>query len=173
MPMIAHFLQSAFAIDFFLQSSQRFVHRLAFFQSYFGQNSHFLSPYRLSVIGQALHGWLTCSPPARLSTPKITQKKLLDKAMTQLNEKDRNAIVLRFFEGKPLKEWGTSEDAAPNADRPRVGQIAGFLPPTRHHPRTIGRLRSTRSVLECGTQFRFPGRLSQPRPAALFVAEGE
>jgi RNA polymerase sigma factor (sigma-70 family) len=41
---------------------------------------------------------------------------LLDEAMSQLNEKDRNAIVLRFFEGKALKEvgdaLGTSEEAA-------------------------------------------------------------
>jgi len=41
---------------------------------------------------------------------------LLDEAMSQLNERDRNAIVLGFFEGKPLKEvgdaLGTSEDAA-------------------------------------------------------------
>ncbi|MGO8700392.1 MAG: RNA polymerase sigma factor [Limisphaerales bacterium] len=41
---------------------------------------------------------------------------LLDEAMAQLSEKDRNALVLRFFEGKPLKEvgdaLGSSEDAA-------------------------------------------------------------
>ncbi len=41
---------------------------------------------------------------------------LLEDAMARLNEKERNAIVLRFFEAKPLKEvgeaLGTSEDAA-------------------------------------------------------------
>lgn len=41
---------------------------------------------------------------------------LLDEAMAQLNETDRNAIVLRYFEGKALKEvgavLGTSDDAA-------------------------------------------------------------
>jgi uncharacterized protein (TIGR03435 family) len=41
---------------------------------------------------------------------------LLEHAMGGLNEKDRNAIVLRFFEGKSLSEvgraCGTSEDAA-------------------------------------------------------------
>jgi RNA polymerase sigma factor (sigma-70 family) len=41
---------------------------------------------------------------------------LLEEAMAQLNERDRDAIVLRFFEGKALKEvghaLGTSEDAA-------------------------------------------------------------
>jgi RNA polymerase sigma factor (sigma-70 family) len=41
---------------------------------------------------------------------------LLDDAMAQLSDKDRNAIVLRFFEGKALKEvgeaFGITEDAA-------------------------------------------------------------
>ncbi|HEV8541225.1 MAG TPA: sigma-70 family RNA polymerase sigma factor [Verrucomicrobiae bacterium] len=41
---------------------------------------------------------------------------LLDEAMGGLSEKDRNAMVLRFFEGKSLSEvgqaFGTSEDAA-------------------------------------------------------------
>jgi hypothetical protein len=37
MPVIAHFLQGAFAVDLFLQSPQRLIHRLAFFQSNFGQ----------------------------------------------------------------------------------------------------------------------------------------
>jgi RNA polymerase sigma factor (sigma-70 family) len=41
---------------------------------------------------------------------------VLDEAMAQLSESDRNAIVLRFFEGKPLKEvgaaLGTTDDAA-------------------------------------------------------------
>jgi len=41
---------------------------------------------------------------------------VLDEAMNGLNEDDRNAIVLRFFEQQPLREVGaalrTSEDAA-------------------------------------------------------------
>jgi RNA polymerase sigma factor (sigma-70 family) len=41
---------------------------------------------------------------------------VLDEAMAALNETDRNAIVLRFFENKPMKEvgaaMGTSDDAA-------------------------------------------------------------
>jgi RNA polymerase sigma factor (sigma-70 family) len=41
---------------------------------------------------------------------------VLDEAMAQLSETDRNAIVLRFFEDKPLKEvgaaLGTTDDAA-------------------------------------------------------------
>ena len=41
---------------------------------------------------------------------------LLDAAMTQLQQRDRDAIVLRFFEGKSLRDvgatFGTSEDAA-------------------------------------------------------------
>ena len=41
---------------------------------------------------------------------------LLDGALEHLGEKDHNAIVLRFFEGKDLKQvgaaMGTGEDAA-------------------------------------------------------------
>jgi RNA polymerase sigma factor (sigma-70 family) len=52
---------------------------------------------------------------------------LLDEAMSQLNERDRDAIVLRFFQGKPLKEvgdaLGTSEDAA----QMRVGRALDKL----------------------------------------------
>jgi Sigma-70, region 4 len=43
-------------------------------------------------------------------------KPLFDEAMAKLGDKDRDAIVLRFFEGKPLSAvgvaLGTSEDAA-------------------------------------------------------------
>jgi len=37
MPMIAHFLQRAFAVDFLFQPAQRLVHGLAFFKPDFGQ----------------------------------------------------------------------------------------------------------------------------------------
>ena len=59
-----------------------------------------------------------------------------------VNEQDRDAIVLRFFEGKALKEVGDalggSEDAAQNAGQPRAGQIAGLLPSPGHHD-AVGR----------------------------------
>src|SRR5436305_6091475 len=44
MPMIADFLQSAFAIDLLFQSPQRFVDRFAFFESNFGQIKFTSSP---------------------------------------------------------------------------------------------------------------------------------
>lgn len=47
---------------------------------------------------------------------------LLDGAMAELNEKDRNAIVLRFFEGKPLKEVGEALGASEDAAKMRVNR---------------------------------------------------
>ena len=49
-------------------------------------------------------------------------RPLLDDAMAQLNEKDRNAIVLRFFEGKPLKE--VAMPWAPAKTPPRCASAA-------------------------------------------------
>jgi RNA polymerase sigma factor (sigma-70 family) len=45
---------------------------------------------------------------------------ILDKAMEQLGEKDRFAIVLRFFEDKPLAEVGIGLGVSENAARMRV-----------------------------------------------------
>lgn len=52
---------------------------------------------------------------------------LLDEAMAQLNEKDRNAIVLRFFEGKPLKEVGDALGASEDAAKMRVARALDKL----------------------------------------------
>jgi len=52
---------------------------------------------------------------------------LLDEAMAQLNEKDRDAIVLRFFEGKPLKEVGEAIGASEDAAQMRVGRALDKL----------------------------------------------
>jgi RNA polymerase sigma factor (sigma-70 family) len=52
---------------------------------------------------------------------------LLDEAMAQLNEKDRNAIVLRFFEGKPLKEVGEALGASEDAAKMRVARALDKL----------------------------------------------
>jgi hypothetical protein len=52
---------------------------------------------------------------------------LLDEAMSQLNERDRNAIVLRFFEGKPLKEVGDALGASEDAAQMRVGRALDKL----------------------------------------------
>src|SRR5208283_1281835 len=52
---------------------------------------------------------------------------LLDEAMSHLNEKDRNAIVLRFFEGKPLKEGGDALGASEDAAKMRVSRALDKL----------------------------------------------
>jgi len=45
---------------------------------------------------------------------------LLEDAMGQLPEKDRNALALRFFEGKSFQEIGAAFDATENAAKKRV-----------------------------------------------------
>jgi RNA polymerase sigma factor (sigma-70 family) len=54
-------------------------------------------------------------------------RPLLDDAMAELNEKDRNAIVLRFFEGKPLKEVGRALGASEDAAKMRVNRALDKL----------------------------------------------
>ncbi|MGH7952631.1 MAG: sigma-70 family RNA polymerase sigma factor [Limisphaerales bacterium] len=45
---------------------------------------------------------------------------LLEDAMGRLGEKDRNAIALRFFEGKSFREIGTAFGASENAAKKRI-----------------------------------------------------
>ena len=45
---------------------------------------------------------------------------LLDSAMADLNEKDRHAVVLRFFDQKSMKEVGDAMDASEDAAKKRV-----------------------------------------------------
>jgi len=56
---------------------------------------------------------------------------LLEEAMGTLNEKDRDAVVLRYFEGKRLKEvgdsMGVSEDAAKMRVSRALDKLRGFL----------------------------------------------
>jgi RNA polymerase sigma factor (sigma-70 family) len=56
---------------------------------------------------------------------------MLDDAMETLGDKDRSAILLRFFEGKSLREigaaLGTSEDAAQKRVSRALEQLRGFL----------------------------------------------
>ena len=47
---------------------------------------------------------------------------LLDAAMLRLGEKDHSAIVLRFFEGKNLKEVGVALGVSENTAKTRVGR---------------------------------------------------
>jgi len=52
---------------------------------------------------------------------------LLDDAIADLGEKDRNAIVLRFFQGKNLMEVGTALDASEDAAHKRVNRAVEKL----------------------------------------------
>ena len=56
---------------------------------------------------------------------------LLDAAMARLNEKDHHAVVLRFFDGKSMKEVGAalggSEDAAKMRVNRAVEKLRGFF----------------------------------------------
>jgi RNA polymerase sigma factor (sigma-70 family) len=56
---------------------------------------------------------------------------MLDEAMESLGERDRSAILLRFFEDKSLREigaaLGTSEDAAQKRVSRALEQLRGFL----------------------------------------------
>lgn len=49
-------------------------------------------------------------------------KPLLDDAMAKLGDKDRDAIVLRFFEGKPLSAVGAALGASEDAAKMRVNR---------------------------------------------------
>jgi RNA polymerase sigma factor (sigma-70 family) len=56
---------------------------------------------------------------------------ILDDAMSQLSEADRNAIILRFFENKPLKDvgaaLGTTDDAAKMRVNRAIEKMRGFI----------------------------------------------
>jgi RNA polymerase sigma factor (sigma-70 family) len=52
---------------------------------------------------------------------------LLDEAMMRLNEADRNAIVLRFFEGRSLGEIGSTLGASEDAAKKRVSRALDRL----------------------------------------------
>ena len=52
---------------------------------------------------------------------------LLDEAMAQLNDRDHDAIVLRYFEGKPLKEVGDALGASEDAAKMRVSRALDKL----------------------------------------------
>jgi RNA polymerase sigma factor (sigma-70 family) len=67
------------------------------------------------------------------SVPELWKQvgPILDEAMAHLSETDRNAVVLRFFEGKPLKEvgaaLGTTDDAAKMRVNRAVEKLRAFF----------------------------------------------
>ena len=61
------------------------------------------------------------------SSPWTDIAPLLDIAMAQLGEKDHSAIVLRFFEGKDLKQVGAALGVSENAAKTRVSRATEKL----------------------------------------------
>jgi uncharacterized protein (TIGR03435 family) len=59
-------------------------------------------------------------PPADVTWRQIAP--LLDNAMAGLNETDRHAVVLRFFDGKSMSEVGTALGATEDAAKKRVSR---------------------------------------------------
>ena len=84
---------------------------------------------------------------------------LLDIAMAELGEKDHSAIVLRFFEGKDMKQVGAALGVSENAARTRVSRAVEKL---RRFFFKRGVIRPRPSLPE-----RFPPIPSKPRPLAL------
>jgi uncharacterized protein (TIGR03435 family) len=84
---------------------------------------------------------------------------LLDEAMTTLGETDRQAVLLRFFENKPLAEVGTMLGASEDTARKRVGRALEKLH-RFFHRRGIS---STTAIL-AGT---ISANSTQAAPAAL------
>ncbi|MFN7140429.1 MAG: RNA polymerase sigma factor, partial [Limisphaerales bacterium] len=54
-------------------------------------------------------------------------KPVLDDAMHELNEEDRTAVILRFFEGRPLREVGDVLRLSENSARMRVERALSKL----------------------------------------------
>ena len=69
---------------------------------------------------QEMHMESVVNQPDPEATSWKTIAPLLDSAMAQLGEKDHSAIVLRFFEGKDLKQVGAALGVSENAAKTRV-----------------------------------------------------
>jgi len=87
---------------------------------------------------------------------------LLDEAMLRLGQTDRDALVLRFFEGRSLNEvghaLGASEESRQEAREPGAGEIAEYFRETRH---------GFNHGHHCGNDFRL---FRQAAPVALTKA---
>src|SRR5437879_3645226 len=69
---------------------------------------------------QEMHMESVLNQPEPKSQPWADIAPLLDTAMEQLGEKDHSAIVLRFFEGKDLKQVGAALGVSENTAKTRV-----------------------------------------------------
>jgi RNA polymerase sigma factor (sigma-70 family) len=63
---------------------------------------------------------LAMNEPNASESPWETIAPYLDEAMHELNEKDRSAVTLRFFQDKPIKEVGAALGVEPDAAAKRI-----------------------------------------------------
>lgn len=64
-------------------------------------------------------------PPADVDWDRL--RPVLDEAMFQLNERDREAVLLRYFENRPFAEVGARQGLSENAARMRVDRALDKL----------------------------------------------
>ncbi len=76
---------------------------------------------------QELHMQSLSNQPGPESSPWPDIAPLLDTAMAELGEKDHSAVVLRFFEGKDLKQVGAALGVSENAAKTRVSRAVEKL----------------------------------------------
>src|SRR5262249_29782767 len=60
--------------------------------------------------------------PDPIETDWEQLRPVIDEAMHQLRERDRNAVLLRYFEGRPLSEVGARMGLSEDAARKQVGR---------------------------------------------------
>src|ERR1035437_6214919 len=81
--------------------------------------------YMQSVLNEPEPDALSRRNPMEADWPQIAP--LLDDAIAKLGEKDRNAVVLRFFENKNLRDVGTALGASEDAAKMRVTRAVDKL----------------------------------------------
>ena len=76
---------------------------------------------------QEMHMESVLNPPEPEAESWTEIESLLDAAMARLGEKDHSAIVLRYFEGKDLKQVGAALGVSQNAAKTRVSRATEKL----------------------------------------------
>jgi RNA polymerase sigma factor (sigma-70 family) len=76
---------------------------------------------------QEIHMQSLLNHPEPESSPWLEIAPLLDTAMARLGEKDHSAVVLRFFEGKDMKQVGAALGISENAAKTRVSRAVEKL----------------------------------------------
>ncbi len=83
--------------------------------------------WRRQARDQEIYMQSSLNPPEAETSPWPDIAPLLDIAMAGLGEKDHSAIVLRFFEGKDLKQVGAALGVNENAAKTRVSRAVEKL----------------------------------------------